>query len=67
MASEELGFFRKTNGLVMALVVLFTVASTFLLFRPRRPSPFTAHGGYGAGHGSMGVMFGASPRYGAAR
>lgn len=67
MGTEELGFLRKTNGLVMALVVLVSLAAVFLAFRPRRPSPFTAHGAYGAGHGSVSVMFGASPRLGAAK
>lgn len=67
MASEELGFLRKTNGLVLALAVAFILASTLVLFRPRRPSPFSAHGAYGVGHGSDVVMFGASPRLGAAR
>ena len=38
-----------------------------LLFHPRRPSPFSEHGGYGTGYGSESIMFGASPRKDAAK
>jgi len=47
-------------GIVMALLLA-------MLFRPRPPSPFTAHGAYGAGFGSQSLMFGANPRAGAPR
>jgi hypothetical protein len=67
MASEELGFLRKTNGLVLALIAAAALAATLAGFRPRRPSPFTSAGAYGAGHGTESIMFGASPRLGAAR
>jgi hypothetical protein len=67
MASEELGFFRKTNGLVLVLAAVVAVFATLATFHPRNPSPFTAAGAFGAGHGSDGIMVGASPRLGAAR
>jgi len=67
MSSEELGYLRKTNGLVLALVVLLTVVATLATVRPRRPSPFSAAGAYGVGHGTDSIMIGASPRYKAAR
>jgi len=51
------------------MVVLGVLAAIMLslLFRPRQPSPFTEHGAFGAGHGSVSVMFGANPRAGAPR
>jgi hypothetical protein len=58
------------EGPKRALMVVLGVLAAILLsllFRPRQPSPFTEHGGYGAGHGSDSVMFGASPRPGVAR
>jgi hypothetical protein len=57
---------RHGRKLMLVLGVLAAI-SLSLLFRPRAPSPFTAPGAYGAGHGSMGIMFGASPRAGAPR
>lgn len=50
-------------------VVLGVLAAILLsmLFHPRKPSPFSEHGAYGAGHGSSSVMFGANPRAGAPR
>ena len=56
----------KTGGLVLVLFGLAAVFSMAAAFRPREPSPFTAHGAYGAGHGTVSVMFGASPRAGVA-
>jgi len=49
-------------GLLLAAAVV-----TVPLFRPRRPSPFTEHGAFGAGFGSESLMFGATARKGAAR
>lgn len=51
------------------MVVLGVLAAIFLslLFHPRKPSPFSEHGGYGTGYGSESVMFGANPRAGAPR
>jgi hypothetical protein len=52
--------------LLLLLVVLFALP-TLLIVRPRHPSSFTAHGAYGAGHGSESLMFGARAQKGAAR
>ena len=49
-------------GLLIAGALL-----TVPVFRPRRPSPFTEHGAFGAGHGTESLMFGATARKGAAR
>jgi hypothetical protein len=57
---------RYGQGLLFVLGVLMAIMLSMLI-RPRQPSPFTEQGGFGAGHGSMGIMFGASPRPGAAR
>ena len=51
--------------LLVGLLVLAALA-TLLMFRPRRPSPFTEHGAFGAGHGRESFMIGASARKGAA-
>ena len=51
--------------LVVGLLVLGAV-STLMVFRPSRPSSFTEHGAFGAGHGRQTMMFGAMPRKGAA-
>jgi len=67
MSSDELGFLRKTNGVVLALIALLAVVATLGVFRPRRPSPFSSAGAYGVGHGTDSIMIGASPRHGAAR
>jgi hypothetical protein len=67
MSSEEIGFTRKTNGLVLALIALVMVVAVFTVFRPRRPSPFCSGSGFGVGYGSDGIMVGASPRLGASR
>jgi hypothetical protein len=64
---HELGYLEKTNGLVVALIVLFSVLATLLVVRPHKPSPFSAGSGYGTGYGSDSVMLGASPRGGASR
>jgi hypothetical protein len=52
---------------MMVVVGVLAAIMLSLLFRPRQPSPFTEHGGFGAGHGSVSVMFGANPRAGAPR
>jgi len=54
------------RGLII-LGGLLTAILTGMVLRPSRPSPFTAHGAYGAGYGSQSVMFGANPRAGAPR
>jgi len=55
-------------GLKLLLGLLIAAAvATIPIFRPRAPSPFTEHGAFGAGYGSQSLMFGASPRKGAAR
>ena len=56
----------KTSGLVLMLFGLAGVLAMATVFRPREPSPFAAHGAYGAGHGTESIMFGASPRAGVA-
>jgi hypothetical protein len=58
----------QERGMGRALMVAFGVLTAILLsllVRPRSPSPFTAHGAFGAGHGSQSIMFGANPRAGA--
>jgi len=52
--------------LLLALLVLGALLTAPVL-RPRRPSQFTEHGAFGAGHGSESLMVGAAPRRGAAR
>jgi len=54
------------RGLLLGLALLAAL-STIVMFRPRQPSPFTAHGAFCAGHGSQSMMFGAEPRAGAPR
>jgi hypothetical protein len=52
------------------LMVLFAVMTALALslgFRPRPQSPFSAAGGFGRGHGSESIMFGADSRAGAPR
>jgi hypothetical protein len=61
--AEERGMGRA----VMLVAGLLTAILTVMLVRPRAPSPFTEHGGFGAGHGSQSTMFGANPRAGAPR
>jgi hypothetical protein len=56
----------RGKGLLIAMAVL-TAIGLAMVFRPKAPSPFTEHGAFGAGHGSVSVMFGASPRAGAPR
>ena len=54
------------RGLMLMLAVLAAMVLE-MLFRLRPPSPFTEHGGFGAGYGSQSLMFGANPRAGAPR
>jgi hypothetical protein len=54
------------RGLLVAFGVLTAILLS-MMFRPRPPSPFTEHGGFGAGYGSQSFMFGANPRAGAPR
>jgi hypothetical protein len=54
------------RGLMLMLGVLAAIMPS-KVFRPRPPSPFTEHGGFGAGYGSQSLMFGANPRAGAPR
>ena len=65
--TSELRFTEKTNGLVLVLIGLVGLLSLATLFRPHRPSPFSAGSGYGTGYGTDSIMVGASPRPGAAR
>jgi hypothetical protein len=61
---------RIGNGPKRALMVGLALAAVLLLsmaFKPRRPSGFTEPGAFGAGHGSISIMFGANPRSGAPR
>ena len=51
--------------LLIGLLIAGAVV-TVPLFRPRRPSAFTEHGAFGAGHGSESLMIGAHARRGAA-
>ncbi len=61
---DELGYFQRTNGLVMLLIGLFLVITTATIFRPHRPSPFAAGSGYGVGYGTDSLYVGASPKRG---
>ena len=51
----------------MLVLGVLTAIMLAMLFRPRPPSPFSEHGGFGAGYGSQSLMFGANPRAGAPR
>jgi|KBSMisStaDraftv2_1062788.scaffolds.fasta_scaffold276153_2 hypothetical protein len=62
-ADHDYGYGAKALLLLAVLAAL----STALVFRPRMPSPLTAHGAYGAGHGSESLMIGATARKGAAK
>ena len=64
---HEIPQLAKTNGVLVMLILLFGLVTTLGIFRPHRPSPFTAHGGYGAGWGTESIMVGASARKGAAK
>ena len=66
MDAETLGE-RGHGGLLMVVLAVLTAISLSLVFRPRPPSPFSEHGGFGAGYGSESIMFGASGRLGATR
>ena len=63
---NELGYFEKTNGLVLLVILLFTVLMTLGIFRVHRPSPFSAGSGYGTGWGTESIMVGAAGKRGAA-
>ena len=58
---------RGMGRALMVAVGVLTAILLSLLIKPRTPSPFTAHGAFGAGHGSQSIMFGANPRAGAPR
>ena len=63
----ELTQHRGMGRALMVACGILTAILLSLLVKPRTPSPFTAHGAYGAGHGSQSIMFGANPRAGAPR
>ena len=63
---NELGYLEKTNGLVLLIILLFTVLVTLGLFRPHRPSPFSEGSGYGTGWGTESLMVGAGAKRAAA-
>ena len=67
MDEREVGFLEKTNGLVVVLIALFAAVATLLVFRPHKPSAFSAGSGYGTGYGTDSVMVGANPHLGASR
>ena len=59
---------ESVGGRVVLLWLgVLTAIMLAMVFRPRPPSPFTEHGGFGAGYGSQSFMFGANPRAGAPR
>jgi hypothetical protein len=64
--TSELRFTQKTNGLILVLIALVGVLAFAATFRPRKSSPFSAGSGYGPAYGTDSIMFGASPRLGAA-
>jgi hypothetical protein len=64
---SELTQERGMGRALMVAVGVLAAILTSMLIKPRTPSPFTAPGAYGAGHGSQSVMFGANPRAGAPR
>jgi len=57
---------RSYAGKLLVGLLVLTALTTLAMFRPRRPSPFTEHGAFGAGHGRVTFMIGANPRKGAA-
>ena len=63
----ELTQHRGMGRALMVACGVLTAILLSLLIRPRTPSPFTAQGAFGAGHGTQSVMFGANPRAGAPR
>jgi hypothetical protein len=63
----QIGLLQKTNGLVVFLMVATALLAIAGIFRPHRPSAFSEHGGYGVGHGTESIMFGANGRKGALR
>jgi hypothetical protein len=66
-AKDELGYTEKSNGLVLVLFALVGLVIGVGMFRPKPTSPFSSGSGYGTGHGSQALMFGASPRLGAGK
>jgi hypothetical protein len=52
---------------LMVLFAVMTALALSLVFRPRPQSPFSSAGGFGRGHGSESIMFGANSRAGAPR
>ena len=57
----------RSHRLLLIVLALGAVVVTGTLFQVRRPSPFATGSGYGVGWGAESVMFGASPRKGAAK
>jgi hypothetical protein len=57
----------RSHRRLLVVLALGTALFAGSLIQVRRPSPFASGSGYGVGWGAMGMMFGASPRPGAAR
>ena len=57
----------RSHRRLLIVLALGTVVFAGSLIQIRRPSPFASGGGYGVGWGAEGMMFGASPRLGAAK
>ena len=51
----------------MVFLAVLAAVSLSLLFRPRQQSGFSEAGGFGPGHGSESLMFGANSQAGAPR
>lgn len=56
----------RSHRRLLILLALGAALFTASLIRVRPPSPFATGSGYGVGWGAEGMMFGASPRLGAA-
>ena len=64
--TSELRFTEKTNGLILVLIALVGVLAFAATFRPHRSSRFSEGSAAAPSWGSDSIMFGASPRLGAA-
>ena len=57
----------RSHRRLLIVLALGAVVVTATLFQVRRPSPFATGSAYGVGWGAESIMFGASPRKGAAK
>jgi len=57
----------RSHRRLLIVLALGTVVFAGSLIQVRRPSPFATGSAYGVGWGAESIMFGASPRKGAAK